>query len=108
MTIKVNTGAGEVAVNTSRIEKFMRAESRDEALKMGAWDRFKDLFRSGDSQFRLQEFLTRLLGIRLMRSAPLIQRLDSSVLETWRVTPLSRSSPSAVKKTKRAEHGASL
>lgn len=54
MTIKVNTGAGEVAVNTSRIEKFMRAESRDEALKMGAWDKFKDLFRSGDARKSVQ------------------------------------------------------
>jgi Salmonella outer protein D len=54
MPISVNTGSGAYAVNTSRVEKFMQAESRDQALHMGAWDKFKDLFRTGDDKKAVQ------------------------------------------------------
>ena len=50
MPISVNTGSGAYSVNASRVEKFMNAEDRDQALHMGAWDKFKDLFRTGDEK----------------------------------------------------------
>ena len=50
MPISVNTGSGAYSVNASRVEKFMKAENRDQALHMGAWDKFKDLFRTGDDK----------------------------------------------------------
>jgi hypothetical protein len=52
--ISLNTGTGAYAVNASRVEKFMQAESRDQALHMGAWDKFRDLFRTGDEKKAVQ------------------------------------------------------
>jgi hypothetical protein len=54
MPISVNTGSGAYSVNASRVEKFMKAENRDQALHMGAWDKFKDLFRTGDDKKAVQ------------------------------------------------------
>lgn len=54
MPISVNTGGGAVSLNASRVEKFIKAESRDQALHMGTWDKFKDLFRTGDDKKAVQ------------------------------------------------------
>jgi hypothetical protein len=46
MPVNLNTGNNTYAVNSSRIQKFITADNRDDALRMGGWDRFKDLFRA--------------------------------------------------------------
>jgi len=51
MPVTLNTGANATyGVNASRIEKFMNAQNRDQALYMGPVDKFKDLFRATDNK----------------------------------------------------------
>jgi len=54
MSINIKTASGAYAVNASRIEKFIKAETRDQALHMGGWDKFKDMFRTGDEKKAFQ------------------------------------------------------
>lgn len=50
MAVNLNTSAGDYAVKTRRIEKFLNAENRDAALRMGGLDKFADLFRTGNNK----------------------------------------------------------
>ena len=50
MAVNLNTGNGAYSVNNSRIQKFMTAETKADALKMGRWDKFKDLFRANNDK----------------------------------------------------------
>jgi hypothetical protein len=50
MPVNLSTGRGAYAVNASRIQKFVTAENRADALRMGGWDRFKDLFRGANNK----------------------------------------------------------
>jgi Salmonella outer protein D len=50
MPVNLNTANGAYSVNTSRIEKFMTAANREDALQMGGWDRFKDFFKADNDK----------------------------------------------------------
>ena len=50
MPIQFNAGDKITQLNTSRIEKLMTAETKEAALYMGPWDKFKDLFKTGDNK----------------------------------------------------------
>ena len=50
MPIQFNAGDRITQLNTSRIEKLMTAETKEAALYMGPWDKFKDLFKTGDNK----------------------------------------------------------
>ena len=54
MSIKINTDNSTFALNASRVEKFMTAKTRDQALHMGVLDRFKDFFRATDEKKSVQ------------------------------------------------------
>lgn len=45
MPLKLNVGQKELLLNESRIQKMVSASSKEEAIRMGLLDRFKDLFR---------------------------------------------------------------
>ncbi len=50
MSVNLNTGNAAYSVNNSRIQKFLNADTRDAALQMGGWDRFKDYFRADNDK----------------------------------------------------------
>jgi len=54
MSVSIKTDAGNYAINASRVEKFLTAQTREQALHMGAFDKFKDLFRAADEKKSVQ------------------------------------------------------
>jgi len=44
--LTLNLNGAEYPVNQSRLDKMMNAENKNDAIYMGLWDRFKDIFRT--------------------------------------------------------------
>ncbi|MEM9618048.1 MAG: hypothetical protein AAF936_08820 [Pseudomonadota bacterium] len=54
MPINVRISTSTYQINQTRVEKMVTASSEAEAIAMGLWDSFKDLFRGGSKQAALK------------------------------------------------------
>ena len=89
MPVNLNTGNNTYAVNSSRIQKFITADNRADALRMGGWDRFKDLFRADTDKkaTKIAQIYESIVGAAPEDSQPLTMLNRFHALKAMAATP---------------------
>jgi len=93
MPVNLNTGNNTYAVNSSRIQKFITADNRADALRMGGWDRFKDLFRADTDKkaTKIAQIYESIVGAASDDSQPLTMLNRFHALKAMAATPADRA-----------------
>jgi hypothetical protein len=93
MPVNLNTGNNTYAVNSSRIQKFITADNRADALRMGGWDRFKDLFRADTDKkaTKIAQIYDSIVGAASGDRQPLTMLNRFHALKAMAATPADRT-----------------
>lgn len=108
MPVNLSTGNGAYAVKASRIQKFVTAENRADALKMGGWDKFKDLFRGANNKKadKIANIYDSIVNAAPNNRPPLAMLDRIHALKGMAASPADRAQFSVTYQAPRADGGA--